>query len=107
MIVIDQHLSAVHFNGKDDGGSNPSLSAPVCRMHRKHQRGAIGVMFGVMTIVLLGFTGVALSVSMVYNRKAELQAVADNAALAAARVCLFFCGFDLFSERQLRRFYQV
>lgn len=84
MIVIDQHLSAVHIDGQDVGGADPSVLAPSCRRPRKSQRGAIAVMFSMMMVFLLGFIGLALSVSMVYNRKAELQAVADTAAVAAA-----------------------
>lgn len=38
-----------------------------------------------MLFVLLGFVGMALDLGRLYNRQAELQAVADSAALAAAR----------------------
>ena len=38
----------------------------------------------VLIVVILGLCGFALSLSMLYNRKAELQTVADTIALAAA-----------------------
>ncbi len=52
----------------------------VCR-----QRGAIAVMFAALLVLMLTFMGLALDLSRLYNRKVELQALADAAALAAAR----------------------
>ncbi len=49
------------------------------------QRGAISVMFALMMLILLGFIGMSLDLGRVYNRAMELQAVANVAALAAAR----------------------
>ena len=49
-----------------------------------HQRGALIVMFALTLVVMLGFTGLALDLAQVYNRKTELQNLADGAALAAA-----------------------
>ncbi|USX29527.1 pilus assembly protein TadG-related protein [Oxalobacteraceae bacterium OTU3CINTB1] len=49
------------------------------------QRGAIAIVFGLMLACLIGFLGIALDLSRVYNRRAELQAVANVAALTAAR----------------------
>ena len=49
------------------------------------QRGAIAIMFSVLLILIIGFMGLALDLSRLYNRKVELQAMADAAALAAAR----------------------
>ena len=49
------------------------------------QRGAIAIMISVMILVILGFIGLAIDLSRLYNRKVELQTVADTAALAAAR----------------------
>ncbi|WP_426176920.1 pilus assembly protein TadG-related protein [Massilia sp. TWR1-2-2] len=43
------------------------------------------IMFGMSLMFILGLCGFALDISRVYNRKAELQAIADAAALAAAR----------------------
>ncbi len=54
--------------------------------HRaRAQRGSIAIMFAGLLLVMLGFCGLALDVSRVYNRIVELQTVADGAALAAAR----------------------
>lgn len=49
------------------------------------QRGAIAIMMAVMILVILGFIGLVIDLSRLYNRKVELQTVADTAALAAAR----------------------
>ncbi|MYM66250.1 pilus assembly protein TadE [Pseudoduganella sp. FT55W] len=49
------------------------------------QRGAIFIMFSLMVLALLGMAGMALDLAQAYNRKAELQSLADSAALAAAR----------------------
>lgn len=51
----------------------------------RQQRGAIAIMLAVMILVMLGFIGLAIDLSRLYNRKVELQTVADTAALAAAR----------------------
>ncbi|MDL2355320.1 MAG: pilus assembly protein TadG-related protein [Pseudomonadota bacterium] len=84
MIVNDPHLNTARFDGPIADGSDLYLSAPTCQKGRKNQRGAITIMFALMATILIGFIGVAMSVSMIYNRKAELQTVADNAAVAAA-----------------------
>lgn len=49
------------------------------------QRGAIFVMFAVMVVALLSMAGLALDLAQAYNRRVELQALADAVALAAAR----------------------
>jgi Flp pilus assembly protein TadG len=49
------------------------------------QRGAIFIMFSLMVLALLGMAGMALDLAQTYNRKAELQSLADTVALAAAR----------------------
>lgn len=51
----------------------------------RHQGGAFGVLYAIMLPVMLGMVGLAIDLSMVYARGHELQAVADGAALAAAR----------------------
>lgn len=48
------------------------------------QAGAIGIMFAAALIILFGFFALALDLSQLYNRKMELQIVADTVALAAA-----------------------
>lgn len=58
----------------------------VSRMpRRRQQRGAFAVMFAGALLVILPLCGLAIEVGMIYNRKAELQGVAQAAALAAAR----------------------
>jgi hypothetical protein len=51
----------------------------------RHQDGGVAVIFIVAIVVLLGICGLALDVGLLYNRKVELQNVADAAALGAAR----------------------
>lgn len=48
------------------------------------ERGVIAIMFAGALVIIIGFFVLALDLSMVYNRKMELQNVADTAALAAA-----------------------
>ena len=48
------------------------------------QRGAIAIVFGLSLACLVGFVGIALDLARVHNRRAELDAVAKVAALAAA-----------------------
>jgi Flp pilus assembly protein TadG len=45
--------------------------------------GAVAIMFIGGLLVIIGFCGLALDLSRVYNRKMEMQSVADTAALAA------------------------
>jgi hypothetical protein len=52
---------------------------------QRPQRGAVAVMFAGVLLVILGFCGLALDLSQMYNRKAEMQNAADAVALAAAR----------------------
>src|SRR5471030_348851 len=54
------------------------------RFRGRRQAGAISVVFALMLVVLIGFIGMSLDLGRVYNRKAELQVVANVAALAAA-----------------------
>ena len=49
------------------------------------QDGSSLVMFSLMLFVLFGFMGLALDLSQIYNRRTELQNIADSAALAAAK----------------------
>lgn len=50
----------------------------------RRQRGAFAVMTAALILVILGFCGFAIDLSRVYNRKVELQTLADAVALAAA-----------------------
>lgn len=49
------------------------------------QRGAVAVIFAGSLAVLIGFIGLALDLSRVYNRKAEMQGLANTIAIAAAK----------------------
>ena len=49
------------------------------------QQGSVIAMFAVVLVVLIGFAGLAIELGQVFNRRAEVQALADAAALAAAR----------------------
>jgi hypothetical protein len=60
-----------------------ALKAPRERLRRQH--GAFGVLYAIILPVMLGMVGLAIDLSMVYARGHELQAIADSAALAAAR----------------------
>ncbi|NYE58988.1 Flp pilus assembly protein TadG [Duganella sp. 1224] len=55
------------------------------RISRPRQRGVIAILCCVMALGMLAMVGMALDLAMLYNRKAELQALADATALAAAR----------------------
>jgi len=51
----------------------------------RHQRGAFAAMTMLLILVICGFCGFAIDLGRMYNRKVELQTVADTIALAAAR----------------------
>ena len=51
---------------------------------RNGQRGSIAIMFLAAFLVMCGFFGLALDLSQLYNRKVEMQTVADTVAVAAA-----------------------
>lgn len=51
----------------------------------QHQRGAFAAMTMILILVILGVCGFAIDLGRMYNRKVELQTVADTIALAAAK----------------------
>jgi Flp pilus assembly protein TadG len=51
----------------------------------RRQRGVYALMFAMALIPMIGFLALALDVGQIHNRSAELQGVADAAALAAVR----------------------
>ncbi|MFC0132531.1 pilus assembly protein TadE [Massilia eurypsychrophila] len=51
----------------------------------KKQGGVYLMIFSMSLLFILGLCGFALDISRIYNRKAELQSIADAVALAAAR----------------------
>jgi Flp pilus assembly protein TadG len=55
------------------------------RTFRGHQTGNIALNFAIVAPVLMGFVGVAVDMASLNQSKAQLQSVADSAALAAAR----------------------
>lgn len=63
---------------------NTPVRIRACRARR--QRGALIIAFMLMLTSLLGLIGLAFDLGQVYNRRTELQNVADSAALAAAAV---------------------
>ena len=50
----------------------------------KEQEGAVAVMAAIITVVLMGFTSLAVDVGVVVTSRTQLQSAADSAALAAA-----------------------
>jgi hypothetical protein len=67
----------------DDGPANWALQHR--RPGSKRQKGAVAVMFAGSLMVIIGFCGLALDLSRIYNRKAEMQGVAATVAVAAAK----------------------
>jgi hypothetical protein len=51
---------------------------------QRRQGGSFAVMTAVLILVILGVCGFAIDLSRMYNRKVELQSIADTIALAAA-----------------------
>ena len=54
-----------------------------CRVRR--QDGAIAMMAAFFLLIIIGFFGLALDFSRMYNRRAEMQTLADSAVIAAAK----------------------
>lgn len=61
------------------------MNAARHRLAPSRPHGSVSVPFALMLPVLLGFMGLAIDLSMLYARNAELQHVVDGAAVAAAR----------------------
>lgn len=64
---------------------HPRCLCPANGAATQRQTGSISLLLVLTLLLMLGFTGLALDTARVYNRRAELQGVADAAALAAAR----------------------
>lgn len=64
---------------------SPGPRQRAARSSPLRQHGAFAIMFALMLVALLGFIGMSLDLGQAYNRKVELQTVANIAALAAAR----------------------
>jgi len=70
-------------------GTNNGTPRTRCEHHVALRRldregGAVGIMGAAAIVILCGFCSLALDLSRVYNRKMELQSVADAAAVSAA-----------------------
>jgi hypothetical protein len=62
-----------------------NCTLPQRRPGSKRQIGAVAVIFAGSLMMIIGFFGLALDLSRVYNRKIEMQGVADTIAVAAAQ----------------------
>ena len=51
------------------------------------ERGAVGVLAAVMTLVLIGAGALAVDVGQIFTERAQLQNAADSGALAVAKAC--------------------
>jgi Flp pilus assembly protein TadG len=54
----------------------------------RDERGAVAVLFGLMAMVLLILSGIAVDQARLYQSNSKLMAAADAAALAAGRALL-------------------
>ena len=61
------------------------LTSRTAMTRPRRQEGAVAIMTIGALVIIIGFCGLALDLSQVYNRRIELQNVADVTALAAAR----------------------
>lgn len=67
-------------------GCTARWSGPtVCAGVADRQRGGVAVMLAVLLPVIIGFVGLSLELAQIYNRKVEMQAVADAIAISAAK----------------------
>jgi Flp pilus assembly protein TadG len=56
-----------------------------CKSTLSRQRGAIAIMTALLLPLLIGFLALAFELGQAYNRKAEMQSIADAIAIAAAK----------------------
>lgn len=54
-------------------------------LHGQRQAGSLSVAFAFLMIIVVGVLGMGVNLAMIYIRRGELQNVADDAAVAAAR----------------------
>ena len=55
------------------------------RVVRRRQRGAVAIVYAMLSVPVLVTAGLAVDLSLAYARHAGMQALADSAAVAAAR----------------------
>ncbi|MBA5689806.1 TadE/TadG family type IV pilus assembly protein [Rugamonas apoptosis] len=77
------HVATWSNDSRHSARGGPPRPCPDGR--RAPQRGAVLIMFALLTMVVLGFMGMALDLAQIYNRREELQTLAESVALAAAR----------------------
>lgn len=65
-------------------GQRVGTAGQGCLERRAHESGVIAIMMAGVLFILFAFCSLALELSQVYNRKVEMQNVADTAAVAAA-----------------------
>lgn len=70
--------------GMNNGTPHMRCNRHVACKRPGREDGAVGIMGAAAIIILCGFCSLALDLSRVYNRKMELQSVADAAAVSAA-----------------------
>ncbi|MEU8225639.1 pilus assembly protein TadG-related protein [Kribbella sp. NPDC048915] len=68
----------------------PRFIRPMMRMVRADDRGAVGVLVGLLmaTGVLLGMAALTVDVGLLYQERAELQNGADAGSIAVAKTCV-------------------
>jgi hypothetical protein len=73
-------INACHSQYREDKRMPKDHARAQCR-----ERGAIGIMTALLLPLLIGFVALTLELAQIYNRKAEMQAVAEGLAMSAAR----------------------
>jgi hypothetical protein len=68
----------------------PPFVRPMMRLVGTNDRGAVGVLVGILlsTGVLLGMAALTVDVGMIYQERAELQNGADAGSIAVAKTCV-------------------
>lgn len=80
--MSEAHKKSVHVMSGDRGNG---LVFKISKFKSIQQRGAIAIMTIVLLPVLIGFLGLAIELGRIYNRKVEMQSVADAMAISAAK----------------------
>lgn len=82
---MDCSMRLPEIEGVGTVGPGAVLVPVACYRHMQKQHGVIAIMLAISLIMLIGICGMSIDLSRLYNRKAELQGLAEAAALAAAR----------------------
>jgi Flp pilus assembly protein TadG len=78
-------LSTVDESGRPSGGETDMRTFSTLRRFQRDERGAVGLIFGLSIIPMMGITGVAVDYARASSVRAELQMAADATALALAK----------------------